>query len=63
MNPSEVQQERRVGWSDQDLVLFALIVRMMEIDPTFERLESVFEKGARLMKRLRSKPERKRKSP
>jgi len=57
MDQSEAQ--RKLGWSNTDVELFGLIIRIMEIDPTFEKLEAVFEKGARLMKKLRSQPVRK----
>jgi hypothetical protein len=56
MTPSEIQQEVRVHWSQEDLLLLSLIVKMMELDPTFKRLEEFFEQGADLMRRLRARP-------
>jgi hypothetical protein len=41
------------SWSDEDLKLLELIVRLMELDPTFERLERAFFNAFLLMNRLR----------
>ncbi len=45
------------SWDDADLKLLELIVRMMEIDPTFVRLERVFRRGSELIARLRAEEE------
>jgi hypothetical protein len=42
------------GWGNEELVMLALILRMMELDPTLEKLERVLRKGAKMVHRLKS---------
>ena len=49
----EIGQERQ-DWTNEDLVMLALMVRIMEMDPGLELVEGVFRKGAELVGRLRA---------
>jgi hypothetical protein len=41
------------GWAGEELVMLALILRMMELDPGLEMLERVLRKGAKMVHRLK----------
>lgn len=54
MDRLEVSGWEERGWTNEELRLLELIVRMMEVDPELERMEEVFRKGADLVRRLRA---------
>ena len=41
------------AWTDTELRLVGLVVEMMDVDPTYERLERVFEKALALVRSLK----------
>jgi hypothetical protein len=53
----ESPSDSNPSWSDHDLTLFALVVRIMELTPNLERLERIFLNAADLVHRIRSTPE------
>jgi hypothetical protein len=57
MESEEIPSDPGPSWSDHDLTLFALVVRVMELDTNLERLERVFLLAADLVHRIRSTPE------
>ncbi len=63
MNRFEELGPERREWSNEDLVLLALVVRIMEMDPGLERVEGAFRKGAELVGRLRAGREEEEERP
>jgi hypothetical protein len=57
LQPAEIPSDSGPSWSDHDLTFFALVVRIMELDPNLERLERIFLNAADLVHRIRSTPE------